>query len=232
MKKKMLFIKDKDIRFFEQYSSTSHRKESVKGAKKGVPTGNALGYILVDYRWTENDERPAVGCPSQPAISRIEACSFDRNYIKRYCREIDHEQVPAGWREALFRYHMIECFEDALYEHIEAYGILEGNDKPLAGTPTKKKKRAKKPIPSHPQKQVALKNEYVIEKEEITITRYRITAINVADAINQANNGQIEEEEKKKYRNLVNQNYFMEGVLNVKNPAHQDANRGSSKSKE
>ena len=97
---KLEILKEKHLRFYEEYFNIQDKRKAQKGAKRGKLTGKADGYICVIPYLEANLGR--YNCISSVCYNDLEGntlnfgeVSFD--YLWKNCRRIAKSEVPLEW---------------------------------------------------------------------------------------------------------------------------------------
>lgn len=93
---------------YETYDSARAKRRAQKGAKRGVVTGLADDYMLVD-----RDDYTSVGFGAIAPIyvqavgsdcAGLSYCGVGHGFLRARCRRIGRKSMPAPWRESFRRY--------------------------------------------------------------------------------------------------------------------------------
>jgi len=103
---KLEILKEKHLRFYEEYDTPQFKHKVQKGAKRGKLTGKAIGFICVDPRRDDADllyyadRYDAISSYHILGDLRGSCLTFDTaslDYISENCRRIAKSEVPLEW---------------------------------------------------------------------------------------------------------------------------------------
>lgn len=93
---------------FETYDSPQAKRKAQKGAKRGIPTGKANDFLLVD-----DDDRSTQGQGAIAAVFHQEPGSdchglayttIGWEYKRDNCRRVGRNHLPESWKKAFDEY--------------------------------------------------------------------------------------------------------------------------------
>jgi hypothetical protein len=100
------------VRVYEEYASARDKRVAQRGARRGVATGKAKGYVLVFDEnghglsrgeavwWDALGELFTPEHDSDNPPRCITDCTPAWNYLREKCRRVGFESIPVAWKRA------------------------------------------------------------------------------------------------------------------------------------
>ena len=113
------------MRVYEEYQDPQEKRKAQRGAKRGIATGKARGYVLVfnedGIEYAYGGERSiavynglgelfAGGEPGDLPRAMVH-CTPSIDFLRNHCRSVGFETIPQEWKVA-FASYLNNCLQD------------------------------------------------------------------------------------------------------------------------
>jgi len=115
------------MRIYEEYESNAEKRKAQRGAKRGVATGKARGYLFIfeedGKHWSGHTmvysgafgELLDVGQGPGAGPESITSVNPSDDHLRNKCRRVGFETIPDAWKRA-FAAKLDDCLDESIPE--------------------------------------------------------------------------------------------------------------------